>query len=150
MADWRPRDGSCRCGRLRIRLSKAPIATAACHCPGCQKMSSSAFSLTAMVPEDGFEVTAGEAVAGGLRGDDIRHFFCADCMTWVFTRPTGMDFVNVRPTMLDDHAWFRPFMETWTRTKLPFAETGAVRSFDEFPPMEDIGELLRAYRDWAG
>ncbi|HEY5819855.1 MAG TPA: GFA family protein [Mesorhizobium sp.] len=30
--------------------------TAACHCTGCQKMASSAFLLTAMLPADGFEM----------------------------------------------------------------------------------------------
>ena len=48
-----PATGSCRCGRIQIRLTKPPIVTAACHCRGCQKMSASAFSLTAIVPADG-------------------------------------------------------------------------------------------------
>jgi hypothetical protein len=53
--------------------------------------------------------------------------------------------VNVRPTLLDDHAWFSPFMETFTKTKLPWAATGAVQSFEEFPPMDALEELLKAY-----
>ncbi|KQZ87159.1 aldehyde-activating protein [Mesorhizobium sp. Root157] len=145
-----PLAGSCRCGQLEIRITKAPICTAACHCPGCRKMSSSAYSLTAMVPADGFEVVKGEPVIGGLHGADIHHYFCPHCMTWVFTRPVGMDFVNVRPTMFDDTSWFRPYMETYASTRLPFAETGAVRSFETFPTMEDIEGLVRGYAEWAG
>jgi hypothetical protein len=145
-----PLEGRCRCGRLEIRVTKAPICTAACHCRGCQKMSSSAYSLTAMVPADGFEVTSGEPAIGGMHGDDIHHYFCPHCMTWMFSRPVGFDFVNLRPTMLDDANWFRPFMETCTTTRLDFAETGAVRSFEEFPAMEDYEGILREYRDWAG
>lgn len=144
-----PSKGSCRCGRLEIRVTRAPICTAACHCRGCQKMASSAYSLTAMVPVDGFAVTKGEPAIGGARNADIHHYFCPHCMSWLFTRPVGFDFVNVRPTMLDDTRWFRPFMETYTSTKLPFAETGAVRSFAEFPTMAEIGGLLADYSAWA-
>lgn len=145
-----PLEGRCRCGRLAIRVTKPPICTAACHCRGCQKMASSAYSLTAMVPADGFEVTSGEPAIGGLHGDDIHHYFCPHCMTWMFTRPVGFEFVNVRPTMLDDTSWFRPYMETFASAKLAFAETGAVRSFAEFPAMEDYEGILQGYQDWAG
>ena len=63
-----PMEGGCRCGRVRLRIAKAPLLTMACHCTGCQRMSSSAFSLTAAIPSDGFEVTQGETVMGGLHG----------------------------------------------------------------------------------
>jgi hypothetical protein len=145
-----PLSGSCRCGRVAIRVTKPPLATSACHCRGCQKMSASAYSLTAIVPADGFAVTKGEPVIGGVHGADTHHFFCGHCMTWMFTRPEGMPFVNVRPTMLDDTGWFRPFMETYTSTKLPFAETGAVRSFAEFPAMEEYEGLVAEYQAWVG
>ncbi|MDQ6436425.1 GFA family protein [Mesorhizobium sp. LHD-90] len=144
-----PLKGSCRCGRVEIRVTKPPIATAACHCRGCQKMASSAYSLTAMVPADGFEVVKGEPAVGGMHAPELQHYFCGHCMTWMFTRPAGMDFVNVRPTMLDDTSWFRPFLETFTSTKLPFAQTGAARSFAEFPAMEEIGGLVADYAAWA-
>ena len=123
--------------------------TATCHCPGCQRMSSSAFSLTAMCLAPAFAVTKGEPVIGGLHGKDLQHFFCRHCMTWMFSRPAPLPHVvNVRPTMFDDHAWFAPFLETYAKTKLPGAHTGAVRSFDEFPPMEEFDGLLQEYAAW--
>ena len=141
-----PLEGGCRCDRIRIRVTKAPLVTAACHCNGCQRMSSSAFSLTATYLEDAFEVMKGDPVIGGLRGPDAQHFFCAYCMTWMFTRPSvAPHIVNVRPTMLDDHAWFSPFLETFTKTKLPWAVTGAVRSFEEFPPIEMYEGLMKEF-----
>ncbi len=138
--------GSCRCGRVRIRVTKAPLVATACHCHGCQRMSSSAFSLTAILPADGFEITAGEPVIGGLHGADAQHYFCAHCMTWMFTRPTPMpQIVNVRPTMLDDATWFAPFVETFTKTKLPWVNTGATHSFEEFPPPEAYPALIQEF-----
>jgi hypothetical protein len=141
-----PLEGGCRCGRVRIRATKPPLITMACHCHGCQRMSSSAFSLTAMFLTDAFEVTEGEPVIGGLHGPEAHHFFCGHCMTWMFTRPAvAPHVVNVRPTMFDDRTWFAPFVESFTKTKLPWAVTGAVHAFEEFPPMEAYGDLMKAF-----
>lgn len=143
---WRlPWDGECRCGQVHIRITAAPIMTAACHCTGCQRMSASAYSLTVMIPTEGFAVTSGEPVIGGLHGA-IRHFFCPHCKSWMFTRPSGFDqFVNVRPTMLKDSSWFVPFIETYTSEKLPWVTTPAKRSYPKFPAMEDLGPLMAEF-----
>src|SRR5262249_3576715 len=120
-----PLEGSCRCGRVRMRISAPPLITAACHCKGCQRMSSRAYSLTACIPVEGFAVTAGEPVSGGLHGP-LQHFFCGYCMSWMFTRPPALDwFVNVRPSLLDGDEPFVPFIETCTKEKLPWASTPA-------------------------
>lgn len=149
MTDWNlPWEGGCRCDRVRIRVSAPPVFTAACHCTGCQKMSSSAFSLTVAVPPEGFAVIAGETVIGGMHGD-LQHHFCAWCMSWMFTRADMMPFVNVRPTMLDKSQWFVPFIETMTSEKLAWATTPAVQSYERFPPMEDFAALVGAFNAWA-
>ncbi len=138
-----PFSGQCRCGKVRIEVSAAPIMTAACHCTGCQTMSSSAFSLTAMIPSSGFKVTEGKPVIGGLHGTQQHHYFCAYCMTWMFTRIEGVDaFVNVRPSLFDDHSWFVPFVETMTKEKLSWAQTPALYHYEAFPPLEDYEKLM--------
>lgn len=140
-----PFDGACRCGQVKIRISAVPMITMACHCTGCQRMSGSAYSLSAAIPTEGFAVTAGEPVVGGA-SPDAGHHFCPDCMTWMFTRPSGVDFfVNVRPTMLDETNWYSPFIETYTSEKLAFATTPAVHSYEKYPPMEDYESLIAAY-----
>lgn len=145
-----PWEGGCRCGQVRFKVTAAPILTMACHCTGCQRMSASAFSLSAAIPSEGFTVTAGEPVIGGLHGAD-RHHFCPHCMSWMFTRPGGMDwFVNLRPTMLDEPSWFVPFIETYTSEKLPWATTPAVHSFETFPAFEAYEGLSAAYMAQAG
>lgn len=145
-----PLEGGCRCDAVRIRATEAPIVTGACHCTGCQRMASSAFSLTAIFLANGFSVTKGETVIGGARSAELDHFFCGHCMTWMFTRPKGMDHVvNVRATMFDDHTWFKPFLETFTKTKLSFVDLGAVRSYEEFPPPESYEALMTEYQAFA-
>ena len=140
-----PWDGGCRCGQTRIRVSAPPLLSSACHCTGCQRMTASAFSLTLTIPSEGFDVTAGDPVIGGLHGP-TRHFFCPHCMSWMFTRPEGMDeFVNLRPSVLDEHHWFVPFIEVWTQERLAWASTPAVHSFAIQPEFEDYTKLVDAY-----
>jgi len=141
-----PVEGSCRCGQVRMQVSKPPLLTMACHCVGCQRMTASAFSLSAAIPSDGFEITAGEPVIGGLHAEQAHHYFCPHCKSWLFTRAEGMDwFVNVRPTMLDGAPWSTPFMETYTSEKLAWVSTPATHSFPQFPAPDEYGPLTEAY-----
>ena len=146
--DWKlPWDGGCRCDRVRIRITLPPLLTMACHCSGCQRMSASAYSLSIAIPTPGFTVTQGDPVIGGLHGD-AKHYFCPHCKSWMFTRPQGElanQFVNVRPTMLDDHGWVTPFIETCTAEGFAWAKTGAVHSYPNIPPMDVYPPLLAEF-----
>jgi hypothetical protein len=142
-----PIEGGCRCGAVRFAIRAAPLMEAACHCRGCQRMTASAFSTTIVVPADAFQLTAGDTVVGGAGSAELEHRHCDRCKGWVFTRPTAaLGFVNVRATLADDPSWFAPWMETQTAEKLPWAATGAVRSFERFPALEDYLGLIAAYR----
>jgi hypothetical protein len=144
----RPAAGSCRCGEVRLRIGAQPILTTICHCRGCQKMSASAFSLSVAVPSQGFEITGGTPVLGGMRNPQLQHFFCPSCMSWMFTRFMP-EFVNIRVTMLDDTSWFVPFVETWTRTRLSWVTTPAVHRYPEFPDMSEFAQLLGEFSRWT-
>jgi hypothetical protein len=146
-----PVEGGCRCGRVRFRLTQAPWMETACHCRGCQRMSASAFSTTLIMPTDGFALIAGETAIGGMHGDEAHHHHCDWCKGWVFTKPEAdLGFVNVRATLLDDPAWFAPWMETQTAEQLPWATTGAERSYARFPEMDEYQGLIAQYRAARG
>jgi hypothetical protein len=151
MSEWSlPWEGGCRCGEVRFVVSAPPLLTAACHCTGCQRMTASAFSLSVAIPSEGFAVTRGEPVIGGLHGPAAHHYFCGHCMSWMFTRSEGLDFfVNVRATMLDDAKWFAPFIETYASEKLPWAATPAAYSFEKFPTFEEFPALMKGYAEHA-
>ena len=146
MRDWKlPWDGGCRCGQVRVRVSAPPLLAMACHCAGCQRMSASAFSLSLAIPTPGFEVVAGDPVIGGLHGAN-RHFFCPHCMSWMFTRPEGLDhLVNLRATLVYAHGWFVPFIETCTAEGLPWAMTPAKHSYAGFPEFDAYPALVEAF-----
>ena len=141
-----PAEGGCRCGSVRVRVTKPPMVTSICHCTGCQRMSGGAFSTTAMIPADGFEVIAGAPVLGGLKGPDSHHRHCPDCFSWVFTTfGPEMPFVNLRAVMLDDTAWFVPFVQTYMSEKLAWVDVRASHSFEAFPPPDQYEPLLADY-----
>jgi hypothetical protein len=103
------------------------------------------FSLSIGVPSEGFDVTEGEPVIGDLHGP-TRRYFCPRCMNWMFTRPEGTnEFVNLRPTMLDEHGWIVPFIEFWTQEKLPWANTPSVYSYATEPVFADYAKLLEEF-----
>ena len=137
--------GKCRCGQVQFEVESLPLITMVCHCAGCQRMTGSAFALSALYMSDEFKVTSGEPVIGGLHGA-TRHYFCPHCMSWLFTRPEGMhQLVNVRATLMDDARNFTPFLESYTDEMLPWAKTPAVRSFRKFPPPEQFPALLAEF-----
>ncbi len=140
-----PAEGGCRCGQVRFRVTGAPLFTMACHCRGCQLMSGAPYSYSATYPVENFELIAGEPVIGGLHGP-IRHHFCPHCMSWMFTRPEGLEhIVNLRATLLDVPPPEPPLFETWTSEALPWASTGATHSFEAFPPIESYQPMIEEF-----
>ena len=136
--------GGCRCGKVRFRVSTRPLLTLACHCSGCQRMTGGAYALAVMVADEGFQVTSGEPVAGGMRGE-IAHMHCPDCLGWVFTRPPGIPFVNIRTPMLDEPNEFAPFIDMWLAEKLPWVVPTAEHQFEKFPAPGEWRGLMAAY-----
>lgn len=130
-----------------MRITAPPLLTMACHCSGCQRMAASACSLSIAIPKEGFAVVEGEPVIGGLHGPN-RHHYCPHCKTWLYTEPDGLDFfVNVRATLLEDHAWFVPFVETCTEEGFAWAKTGAVHSYPNIPDLSVYEPLLAEFAE---
>lgn len=147
MIDWGlPWRASCLCGEIQMTVTAPPMVTMACHCRGCQKLTSGPYSLSILLPGTGFEVTAGEPVLGGLKADH-KQYYCPNCKTWVFTRPAGTNLVNLRSVLLDNASWAAPFMETGTAARLPFVQTGAEFSFEGFPDPSEYPQILEAFAD---
>ena len=144
-----PVEGACMCGQVKLRVSAPPIITMACHCKGCQKLSASAFSLTAMFPVAAFEVVSGQTQIGALHGDNPYHY-CPSCLNWLYTGLAGAPFVNVRPAMFDVPAWSTPFIESYVGEKLPWAQTSAKHAYAKFPGMEDYGPLMAEFAALQG
>ena len=105
--------------------------------------------MSSLYPAEAFEVTEGETVLGGLKGA-TRHHFCPSCMSWLFTRPEGLNaFVNVRSPLFADPACHRPYIDMYHREALPGADSGAIERFDTAPKEDEFSTLMSAYAAWA-
>jgi len=148
MTEWNlPWKAACRCRRVELSITEAPIVTMACHCTGCQQMTASAFSLSATIPATGFAVTKGEPVIGALHGAS-KHYFCDYCKSWMFTQPDGLAaFVNVRSPLIEGHADLEPFVETMTDQKMAWATTPAKHSYATYPAPESYPQLMAEFAE---
>lgn len=121
-----PLTGGCICGAVRYEVTQAPIIVYACHCTDCQRITSSAFSIGVVVPDEAFRRTGKEArsAPGGVTaGGRVKsRWVCPDCGTWLFgdprpgTQHPGF-FRVVRGGTLDDTSRLRPMAHFWTRSK---------------------------------
>ena len=104
------------------------------------------FSLSALYPADALTIMSGEPVIGGLHGA-ARHFFCGWCMSWLFTRPEGMDdLVNIRSVMFDDAPAFRPYVETFTSESMPFVISARSAASNGFRRRKSFRSFWRPMR----
>src|SRR5262245_27611441 len=130
MSDWKlPWNAACLCGRVKMRVTAPPVIAMACHCKGCQKLTSGAYSLTLMLPPNALEVE-GETAIGAMHRAESQHHYCPHCKSWLYTTAPALNgMINFRPSMLDDASWVTPYVESNVTEKLPGVETGAKRSF---------------------
>ena len=140
--------GECRCGRVKMALTAAPVLTFMCHCSGCQKMMASAFSLTAKVAADGFRVVEGEPVLGGLQ-TGIAHYYCPHCKSCLYSKlPEQEDVVNVRMTLFEGLRSYPPFLEVFLSERLPWVQPSAPHQFERAPSPDELPGLLRDFAVW--
>jgi hypothetical protein len=66
------------------------------------------------------------------------------CKNRMFLRLDGLNIVNVRSTMLDQHRWFVPYIEIFAAEKLPWAATPAVHSLTAQPDSQEYAALIKA------
>jgi hypothetical protein len=132
--------GGCLCGSVRYSSDAQPVMTAVCHCPDCQKQSSSAFSPLVGVPSEslhleGQDLASYETV--GESGQPVTRRFCPECGSGVVSYVAAMpDLQWVKAGTLDDASWFVPQMHMWTSTAqpwVPFDES--VPTFEKNPPL---------------
>lgn len=142
MAESVRAEGGCRCGHTRFAVTGVPLLTAACHCKGCQRMTASAFSLSSLYPAAAFELLSGEPVPGGMKGE-TRHFFCPECLSWLYTVPPMAEgLVNVRSGMLDDFAGHEPFAEFYLAEALPGMALDLPHAFHAATDMDGFERLV--------
>lgn len=116
--------GGCPCGAVRYRLGSAPLLVHCCHCRDCQRQTSSAFVINALIETDRVTLLAGAPAPVPMPTDSGRphHIYrCRACRSALWSdcgrRPT-LRFVRVGT--LDEPAALPPDVHIYTRSKLPW------------------------------
>jgi hypothetical protein len=123
------RIAQCGCGRLKVRVSGAPLFVAACHCDFCQKQTGSVVQVISYFGDDQvLEITGEPNVYNGLEIDgvgiagsdenSVSLYFCGTCGSTVYRllgQLPGMYGIGVGTFVDPDFP--PPTIETWTELR---------------------------------
>ena len=118
--------GGCLCGGVRYTSDAEPALTAVCHCTGCQKQTSTSFSMLVAIPKGNLEIEGpklGEFHGVGETGEPVTRRFCPDCGSPIVSdvgATPGLDWIKAGT--LDDPSWFQPQMHIWCDSAQPWVE----------------------------
>ena len=118
-----PIKGSCHCGPVTYRLAEAPKIVFACHCTECQKLSTSPYSVTAVVATNAIEFSGelNEWSRSAESGNKNSAKFCPVCGNRVYHfNPDDVSTIKLKlkPVNMPDARLFEPTMHVWVSEKL--------------------------------
>lgn len=134
-----PIKGSCQCGQVTYRLAEAPKLVLACHCTECQKLSTSPYSVTAVVATNAIEFSGElkEWSRSAESGNKNSAKFCPDCGNRVYHfNPDDESTIKLKlkPVKMTDDRIFEPTMHVWVSEKLSWYRIPeGVKVFDKQP-----------------
>lgn len=137
-----PAKGSCQCGNINYEVTEQPLVTVACHCSDCQKLSTSAFSVSIIMKRSGFEVTGNlkswerPTDAGGV----AVCWFCPDCGNRIYhENPAMQEFIRLKPGTLEDTSALEPQAHVWTCRQQPW-----MAKINDLPKIEKQPDVATA------
>ncbi|MBU2708068.1 GFA family protein [Zooshikella marina] len=134
-----PITGSCQCGNVTYQLLEPPTHVIACHCRACQKLSTSAFSITAVVNADSVsfhgEMKQWERLADS--GNKNYAKFCPNCGNRIYHfDPDNPDVIKLKPSTLSDTRIIKPTVHVWVREKQAWYQIpNGVKQFQTQPTL---------------
>lgn len=116
-------DGSCHCGGIAFEAEIDPEQVGVCHCTDCQKLSGSAFRVTAMCPQSSFRFVRGkprEYVKTADSGNARIQAFCGACGTPIYTTSTKTSdrTIGIRLGVINQRSALVPRRQFWHRSAL--------------------------------
>jgi len=104
-----PHGGGCLCGAVRYRVDAAPLATVACHCRDCQKLTGATNLLTVYFDSAAFRHERGDVASWRKRADSGReadYVRCATCGTRLWHQPLATpQWIMVAAGTLHEPDW---------------------------------------------
>lgn len=134
---------------MRYTYAASPLATVACHCRDCQKLSGATNLLTIYADRAAFRHEQGELARYRKRADSGReadYLRCALCGSRVWHEPlSAPQWVFIAVGSLDDPSWVVPAAHIWTSRAAPSVHIPkGVYACGEGPA--DRAELIEAFK----
>lgn len=143
-------EGQCQCGAASYRVTGQSLALFACHCPECQRQSSSAFGMALWVKKSAVELMTGSLSSWVRRTSSGRHMvcqFCPVCGSRIFHQLTDQDeIISIKPGTLKDTKWLQPVAHIWAQSAQPWVEFGEGCLVYPGNP-ESFEEMLEAWEE---
>ena len=118
-------DGSCHCGAIEFEAEIDPDQVRICHCNDCQKLSGSAFRVTAPCPEAQFRLLRGvpkQYIKVADSGRQRIQAFCSECGSAIYTTSVGEAHrtIGIRVGVINQRTELTPKRQLWHRSALPW------------------------------
>ena len=118
-------DGQCHCGFVTYEAEIDPEGVSICHCTDCQRLTGSAYRVTAGAPRSAFRLTGGEPKLYVKIADNGRkrlQFFCPHCGSPVYTTGTDEDAekIGIRVGTINQRRELKPGSQIWCSSALPW------------------------------
>ena len=108
------REGGCRCGKIRFKVSGEPLGGVACHCRDCQYVSGGAPNLTWVFERSGFVIECGRPKCFKANATSGGTFFCSECGVQLYSQPdSNPDLIAIKVGALDDASGFVVNADMW-------------------------------------
>lgn len=115
------REGGCLCGAVRFRTSGRPMKITVCHCPLCQRVSGSAYTVELIFPREAVSFEGAPPGRYTYRSPDhgrrLHYAFCPTCgsrLGVALDRFPALQFMYAGA--FDDTSWIRPDSHIFTRS----------------------------------
>jgi hypothetical protein len=118
-------EGACHCGAVTFTAEVDPGRVMVCHCSDCQVLSGAPYRAVVAAPYDTLVVngTTKSYVKVAQSGNRRAQVFCPECGTplWA-TAPENPTSVIVRLGCVKQRAQFRPAVQIWQHSAMPWVE----------------------------
>lgn len=115
-----PLTGSCQCGNISYVAKEAPMASLACHCVECQKLTSSVYSTVLVFRTESIEFQGTFATWERTSESGRRNvaYFCPTCGNRIYHFDPDMPAVTrLKSGTLDSEQIPAPQVNQWTSRK---------------------------------
>ena len=117
--------GGCHCGAIAYEADVDPERVGICHCTECQRLTGSAYRVTAAARREDFKLRRGSPrtyVKTGDSGAQRAQVFCGECGSPLYTYAVDDPAVfGVRVGSIDQRSQLIPRKQIWCHSAMPWA-----------------------------